>query len=154
MSGREGSKSRVTKTEGRGHVVGVGFRVRYAETDQMGVVHHASYLVWMEEARMSYVRSRGASYSAIEEAGYFLPVAEARVKYLRPAKFEQELRLECWLKEFQPEVMTFAYELSDQETGEILMTGQTKHACVTAEGEIVALPEGWIQTHLPEFSES
>ena len=65
------------------------FHVRYAETDSMGVVHHAVYLVWFEEGRSAYIREHGSSYAEIEKSGYFLAAAELNAKYRRAARYDQ-----------------------------------------------------------------
>ncbi|MCB9639057.1 MAG: acyl-CoA thioesterase [Myxococcales bacterium] len=126
-------------------------RVRYVETDQMGVVHHASYLDWLEEGRMDYMRQRGLSYSMIEEMGFFLPVVECKVRYLAPARFEQELVLRSWIKELQPLMTVFAYRLEDKHSGTLHLTGQTKHVCVDRAGEVQEIPRAWVERVAPEM---
>ncbi len=125
------------------------FRVRYVETDQMGVVHHASYLDWLEEGRMDYMRKRGLSYAKIEEMGFFLPVVECKVRYLASARFEQELVLFSWIKEIQPLLALFAYRLEDKASGQLLLTGHTKHVCVTRSGEVQEIPHVWVESLAP-----
>ena len=132
----------------------MNFRVRYVETDQMGVVHHASYLAWLEEGRMEYMRQRGLAYTQIEEMGFFLPVVECKVRYLSPARFEQTLRLQTWMKELQPWMAVFAYRLEEQENSRLLLTGQTKHVCVNRQGEMLDIPPDWVSLVAPEYLES
>jgi len=127
------------------------FRVRYVETDQMGVVHHASYLHWMEEGRMDYMRRRGMPYSRIESEGLFLPVVECKVRYLASARFEQEVVLTSWIKEVQPLVCRFSYLLEDKTSGQLLLKAQTKHVCVDRECSIVDYPRSWVKDITPEL---
>src|SRR2546426_85588 len=87
-------------------------RVRYAETDQMGVVYYANYLVWMEVARVEYCKSVGFSYEEMErEDGIFLAVAEANCRYLYPARFDQEVTIETTLSGAHPRMVKFAYQM-------------------------------------------
>jgi acyl-CoA thioester hydrolase len=129
----------------------VDFRVRYVETDQMGVVHHASYLGWLEEGRMDHMRKRGLSYAKIEEMGFFLPVVECKVRYLASARFEQEVILYSWIKEIQPLLALFAYRLEDKTSGQLLLTGHTKHVCVTRAGDVQEIPRAWVEFIAPEL---
>src|SRR6201999_1090605 len=88
------------------------FRVRYAETDQMGVVYYANYLVWMEVGRVAYCKARGFEYKQMEiEDGIFLAVAEARCRYASPARFDEEVVIRTWVEEGNPRMVRFAYEM-------------------------------------------
>lgn len=117
--------------------------VRYAETDAMRVVHHATYIVYFEEARSDYMRQRGENYANFERDGYNLVVAEVNARYLRPAVYGQQVLIKCWIADLQSRGMTFAYEVSNPENGEIHCTGQTKHICVSREGGVSRLPDRW-----------
>src|SRR4051812_38972883 len=93
-------------------------RVRYAETDQMGVVYYANYLVWMEVARVEYCKSAGFSYEAMErEDGIFLAVSEANCRYLYPARFDQEVIVHTSLASAHPRMVRFAYEMRLSDDG-------------------------------------
>ena len=117
-------------------------RVRYAETDNMGVVYYANYLVWMEVARVDYCKSVGFSYEEMErEDGIFLAVAEARCRYLYPARFDQDVTIETTLAEAHPRMVSFAYEMRLTEDGRKLATGETKHVFVGRDLKPVRLPE-------------
>ena len=103
------------------------FRVRYAETDQMGIVYYANYLVWMEIGRVEFCRAAGVAYSAMErEDGILLTVAEANCRYLAPALYDEEIVVLTWLESAHPRMVTFAYEMSTAD-GRKLATGHTKH---------------------------
>ncbi len=117
-------------------------RVRYAETDQMGVVYYANYLVWMEVGRVEYCKSIGFSYEEMErEDGIFLAVAEAHCRYLYPARFDQDVTIETALSDAHPRMVSFSYEIRLTEDGRKLATGETKHVFVGRDLKPVRLPE-------------
>ncbi len=119
------------------------FRVRYAETDAMGIVHHASYLVYFEEGRSNYARQRGSDYATFERSGYYLAVTEANIRYLKPAYYDQQITVRCWVETMKSRSLIFAYEIMNTEVGELLVKGQTKHICITHDGQVSRLPEQW-----------
>jgi acyl-CoA thioester hydrolase len=103
-------------------------RVRYAETDQMGIVYYANYLVWMEVGRVEYCRAAGIRYRDMEiEDGILLTVAEASCRYLSPALYDEEVIVRTWIEEAHPRLIRFGYEMSCAEDGRRLATGETKH---------------------------
>ena len=106
-------------------------RVRYAETDQMGVVYYANYLIWMEVGRVEFCRAQGISYRDIEESnGILLVVAEANCRYLAPARYDDEIRIVTSLTQSTPRMIRFDYELFNQ-SGTRLARGFTKHIFCT-----------------------
>ena len=128
------------------------FFVRYAETDAMGIVHHASYIVYFEEGRTSYARQRGSDYASFERSGYYLTVVEVNVRYLKPAVYGQRVTIRCWIQEMGSRGLTFGYEVVDADTRELHVTGTTKHICITKEGRVAKLPvewRDWVQNALP-----
>lgn len=116
-------------------------RVRYAETDQMGVAHHASYLVWFETGRTEYIRGRGRSYAQIEADGWLLVVVEARCRYLRPARYDDVLIIRTRLRALGPATLEFGYEVLRKQGGEMLAEGATVHAAVDRRGHPRRIPE-------------
>ncbi|GAB1421737.1 thioesterase family protein [Anaerolineales bacterium] len=124
-------------------IVETRFHVRYAETDAMGIVHHASYIVYFEEGRSAFIRAQGSSYAKFEESGYFLAVTALDVKYLRSAKYDQELIVRCWVVKARSRTLTFAYEILNAISHEILVTGTSEHICITREGIIATIPAQW-----------
>ncbi len=120
------------------------FHVRYAETDAMGIVHHASFIVYLEEARSHYSRARGADYAKLIEMGYYLTVAEVHARYAVPAKYGQTLVARCWIDDFKSRSITFGYEITDSATGVIHVTGQTRHICITHDGQVARIPDAWL----------
>jgi acyl-CoA thioester hydrolase len=117
-------------------------RVRYAETDQMGVVYYANYLVWMEVARVEFCKAAGFSYEEMErEDGVLLAVSEARCRYHFPARFDQEVIILTTLAEAHPRMVSFAYEMRLAEDGRKIATGETRHVFVGRDLKPVRLPE-------------
>ena len=121
----------------------VSFYVRYAETDAMGIVHHSNYLVYFEEGRSNYARQRGSDYASFERSGLYLTVAEVNCRYLKPAVYGQLITVRCWLEEMKSRGLTFAYEIVDAGSGDVLMTGWTKHICITHDGRVTTIPAEW-----------
>lgn len=107
-------------------------RVTYAETDRMGFVYYANYLVYFEIGRTEYIRSYGMSYKQIEDAGYMLPVLEASCKYHKPAKYDDVLTIRTSVSEFKGIKLGFSYEIL--RDGVKLVDGTTLHAFVDPDG--------------------
>ncbi len=119
-------------------------QARYAETDQMGVVYYANYLVWMEVARVAYCREAGFEYSDMErESGAYLAVTEAHCRYRSPARFNDTVRIVCRVTEVRSRTVRFAYEM--YRGGELLATGETLHTVTNAQGKTVRMPERYRQ---------
>lgn len=117
-------------------------RVRYAETDQMGVVHHAAYLVWFEAGRVEFCRQRGFDYKRMEiEDDSFIVVAEAQCRYKRPAHFDDLLTVRTCLAESQRRTMRFRYEILNGASREVIATGETLHVVCDRLGRPKSLPE-------------
>ncbi len=103
-------------------------RVRYAETDQMGVVHHAHYFVWMELGRVEYAKAIGFDYKAMEGGdGVLLAVVETHCRYRAPARFDDEVIVKTWIQTASPRMVQFAYEIRRADDNRLLATSQTKH---------------------------
>jgi acyl-CoA thioester hydrolase len=130
----------------------VNLHVRYAETDAMGIVHHASYIVYFEEGRSNYARQRGSDYAQFEQSGFYLTVAEVSARYLQPARYGQQLTICCWIADMKSRGLTFAYEIVDAVSQKLLVTGESKHICITHEGQVTRLPEAWRSWGNPEHS--
>lgn len=125
------------------NAVQTSFHVRFAETDSMGIVHHANYLVWFEEARSAFMRARGTSYTAFEAEGLALAVSEAQVRYISPARYDRLIRVECRVEQVQSRKVTFGYTVLDAGTGRTLATGTTRHICITPQGGVARIPRKW-----------
>jgi acyl-CoA thioester hydrolase len=115
-------------------------RVRYAETDRMGIVYYANYLVWCEVGRVEFMRALGGSYADLEAQGYGLAVAEATVRYLAPARFDDQVRIETTLSGVRSRAVTFDYVISHAETGTRLATAYTALVSIDSSGRPTALP--------------
>ena len=122
-----------------GLVAETRLRVRYAETDAMGVVHHSSYVVWFEAGRSDWMRLTGGSYADLERNGYFLPVTELTVRYLAPLRYDEIATVRTWLGEHRSRGLAFEYEVRD-ESGQIRATGRSGHVCTTRAGRVTSLP--------------
>jgi acyl-CoA thioester hydrolase len=103
----------------------IDFRVRYAETDQMGVVYHSHYLVWCEVGRTEHLRTLGTDYASVERSGINLAVSEAALRYHAPARYDDRVRVETTLSAIRSRVLTFEYLISNADTGERLVTATT-----------------------------
>ena len=118
----------------------VDVEVRYAETDQMGVVHHANYLVWFELARTNLCTASGFHYAGIEELGYHLMVTAAEARYRKGARYGERLQVHCWVDRLASRGLRFSYEVRRED--ELLATGATEHVWVDANtGRLCRTPE-------------
>jgi acyl-CoA thioester hydrolase len=108
--------------------------VRYAETDQMGVVYHSHYLVWCEVGRTEHLRSLGTDYATVEKAGTTLAVAEASLRYHAPARYDDLVRVETTLSSVRSRVITFDYLITNADSGDRLVTARTALIALTPDG--------------------
>jgi acyl-CoA thioester hydrolase len=115
-------------------------RVRYADTDQMGVVYYANYLIWFEVGRTELLRTLGWSYREMEHAGIGLPVIEASCVYHRPARYDDELHIQTTGTLVSGVRMQFDYEIARKPGSELIVRGRTLHAAVNAQGRPSRLP--------------
>ena len=120
-------------------VIETRFRVRFYETDQMGVVHHAAYITWFEEGRSAFTRAIGYPYSQLEREGFSLAVAEVNARYHRAAVYDDEVRVIVCLEQLQSRGMTFSYEVRRASDGELLVTGMTRHISVDKHGQVTRI---------------
>lgn len=117
-------------------------RVRYKDTDQMGMVYYGNYFTFFEIGRVEYMRERGVSYKQMErEDDSYIVVTEARCRYLRPARYDDLLRIRTRVSEARRRSLRFAYEILRHDGGEMLATGETLHVICNREGRPKSLPE-------------
>lgn len=116
-------------------------RVRYAETDKMGVVYYANYLVWFEVGRADLLRSLGWSYREMELAGVSLPVIEAQCTYQRPARYDDEIEIRTAGRMLSPVRMEFDYEVIRRQDSTVAAVGKTVHAALDQSGRPCRLPK-------------
>lgn len=118
----------------------VEFRVRYAETDQMGVVYHTNYLVWCEVGRTDFIRQRGMSYADIERSGIGLAVTELSARFHAAARYDDMVRVRTTLADVRSRGITFDYLITNAATGDRLVTARTALVSIDRTGRLVALP--------------
>ncbi len=116
----------------------VDIEVRYAETDAMGIVHHANYLVWFELARTDLCRQTGTDYAAIERGGHRLTVTRSELRYRRPARYGDRVQVTAWIDSMASRRVRFAYEVRCDD--ELLTTGATEHVWIDGEGRPCRIP--------------
>jgi acyl-CoA thioester hydrolase len=116
-------------------------RVRYSETDQMGVAHNKSYFEWFEIGRTEFCRRKGISYKDIEAHGYYLVVVEAFCKYRKPVRYDEVFLIRVSLREITPKKVIFDYELLTKEERKLIASGYTVHIVTNAKAEVSILPE-------------
>ena len=116
-------------------------RVRYAETDKMGVVYYANYFVWFEVARTDLLRTLGWSYREMELSGVSLPVIEAHCEYARPARYDDEIEIRTTGRMLSPVRMEFNYEVRLTTDATVAATGRTTHASIDQSGRPCRMPE-------------
>ena len=116
-------------------------RVRYAETDQMGIVYHANYLVWMEVGRVEYCRAAGFRYRDLEAEGILLAVVEANCRYISPALYDDEVIVRTAIEEATPRLVRFGYQLFAAEDGRLLAEGFTRHVFCGRDRRAAKLPK-------------
>jgi len=114
---------------------------RYSETDQAGVVHHCVYPVWFEMGRTELLRVNGLAYKNMEEAGVFFVVAELRIKYRQPARYDERLQLETTCSRVTASKVEHTYKLTRCSDGATLAEGSSVLACVGAEGKVRRIPD-------------
>jgi len=120
-------------------------RVRYAETDQMGVVYHANHLIWFEVGRVELLREMGFSYRDMErEEGRFIAVAEVQCRYRAPVYYDDEVVVRTRLKKVRESVVIFSYELVRADDRTLLAEGETTHIVTDSTMEVAALPEKYL----------
>ncbi|MGR3764399.1 acyl-CoA thioesterase [Rossellomorea sp. NS-SX7] len=107
-------------------------QVRYAETDQMGVVYHANYLVWMELGRTKLIEDLGFNYAEIEKVGILSPVVDLNISYKTPVRYGEKALVKTWVEDYDGIRITYAYEIYNGE-GQLAISGQSKHVCVKKE---------------------
>jgi acyl-CoA thioester hydrolase len=121
-------------------------RVRYAETDQAGVVYHSNYLIWFEVGRVELCRDYGFNYRDMEtEADAYLPVIEASVRYRAPARYDDEVVVRTRVVELRSRLIGFTYEVLRASDGTLLAEGETRHVVMNREGRAKALPEKYAE---------
>jgi len=126
-------------------VVEIGVRVRYAETDQMGIVYHSHYAVWFEIGRTEFCRAAGMPYRELEASGLLIPVIGLQCKYRRPARYDDDLCVRTSLPELSARGLTFAYDVVDAQD-HTMADGSTRHIFADVNGRPRRAPERVLST--------
>jgi acyl-CoA thioester hydrolase len=136
MSARHNGHPQISETR---------LRVRYAETDQMGVVYHSNFFIWFEVGRVEFLRQLGFSYRDMEvEDGCAIAVIDARCRYKAPARYDDEVVVRTHLTVLRESVIQFGYELLRAEDGALLAEGDTTHIVVDRQMRKIPLPEKYV----------
>jgi acyl-CoA thioester hydrolase len=121
-------------------------RVRYAETDKMGVVYHSNFVIWFEVGRVELLRQLGFQYKEMEsEDNCHIPVVDLRVRYKAPAQYDDEIVVRTQIKNVRSSLLHFSYEIFRESDRTLLATGETMHIIVDDKLERTALPEKYMQ---------
>jgi acyl-CoA thioester hydrolase len=124
-------------------------RVRYAETDQMGIVYYANYLVWFEIGRTDLCRQHGFAYRDMEQQdGLYIMVAETRCRYKAPAHYDEQILVRTRLRSVRKRVLVFTYEVYREDDNMLLAEGETVHVITDREGHPRALPDRYRELFL------
>ena len=118
----------------------VDHRVNYSETDQMGFVYHANYLVWLDMARTEHLRQTGVTYKDMEERGVFLAVTEARIRYRKAARYDDVVRITCWVRDLASRRVVFGYTVERAATAELIATAETALIALDRQRALARVP--------------
>jgi acyl-CoA thioester hydrolase len=124
------------------HVTETLVRVNYSEIDQMGVVYHARYLVWLDVARTEHLRQSGMSYRELEASGLRLAVSEVSIRYRRPARYDDRIRISCWVRAAESRRVEFGYAVEHADDRRLLATASTSLIALDAGMSLTRLPHG------------
>ncbi len=125
--------------------VDIETRVRYAETDQMGVAYYANYLIWFEIGRAEFCRKKGFRYADLEAQGFRLVVSEVSCRYRGSAKYDEVIVVRTQLKNLNKRKITFAYQILRADGKEVIAEGETQHLSVDTNGKTKSLPEVFLR---------
>lgn len=139
--------------EDRPLLVETTFRVRFAETDAMGVVHHAAYLVYFEEGRSELSRQHDMPYAELERMGYSLALSDVHIRYYVPAVYDDLITVRTWVSKVRSRAIRFNYEVVRTADGQMLVTGETYNICVDRTGQARRIPEEWIGPYKQALAE-
>jgi acyl-CoA thioester hydrolase len=124
-----------------GRITSIEHRVNYSETDQMGVVYHANYFIWLDMARTEHLRDTGVTYKDMEQQGVFLAVTEARIRFRRAARYDDMVRVRCWVRDLASRRVVFGYAVERVGTDELLATAETSLIALDHQHGVARIPE-------------
>lgn len=119
--------------------------VRFAETDAMGVVHHATYVIWFEAGRVAWMEAAQMPYAEIAAGGHHFAVTALRVEYRTAARFGDRVRVVTWLERLRSRQVAFRYEVRHAAGDELLATGVSEHICVDLDGRMAKIPAAVVE---------
>jgi acyl-CoA thioester hydrolase len=119
----------------------ITLRVNYSETDQMGVVYHANYLIWFDRARTELMRETGVTYRELEQQGVYLAVSEVKVRYRAAARYDDLVQVRCWVRDLASRRVIFGYAVERAATAELLATGETALVSLTHQHTLTRIPD-------------
>lgn len=119
------------------------FRVRYSDTDSMGIAHHSAHVIWLENGRTDFCRELGFSYADMEKDGVALAVVDLHCRYRAPAHFEDELVVRTSLRDLHEKRLVFAYRVERPKDNVLIAEGETVHISVNREGKVVRIPQNY-----------
>ncbi len=121
-------------------------KARYHETDQMGIIHHSHYVKWMEDGRVEFLNSIGVGYAEIERHGIVSPVVSLSVEYKSPVRFDEEIEISVYIKEYTGATLVMGYEFFNLSTGKVCTLAQSKH-CFESGGMVISLRRSHPEYH-------
>jgi acyl-CoA thioester hydrolase len=121
--------------------VALDLRVRFAETDQMGIVHHSNYLIWFEAGRVAWMDAAGMPYAEVAAGGNHFAVTSVQVEHRAPARFGDVVRITTWISLLRSRQVRFDYLVQNAADGAVLATGRTEHICVDLAGRMAKIPQ-------------
>ena len=124
-----------------GAISAIEHRVNYSETDQMGFVYHANYVIWLDMARTEHLRAAGMTYKEMEDQGIYLAVTDMRVRYRLPARYDDLLRIRCWIRDLASRRVMFGYAVDRVGTEELLATAETSLIALDHRHALTRIPE-------------
>ena len=127
----------------------ITLRVNYSETDQMGVVYHANYLIWFDRARTELMRETGLAYKELERQGVYLALSEVKIRYRAPARYDDLVQVKCWVRDLGSRRVTFGYAVERDGTGQLLATGETSLVSLTHQHALTRIPEDALERLRP-----
>jgi acyl-CoA thioester hydrolase len=119
----------------------VEHRVNYSETDQMGVVYHANYVIWLDMARTEHLRETGVTYKEMEAQGIFLAVTDLRIRYRLAARYDDLIRIRCWVRDLASRRVTFGYAVERAANADLLATAETALIALDTTHHLSRIPE-------------
>lgn len=124
-------------------------KVNYYETDKMGITHHSNYVRWMEEAKMDFMKAIGLGMKEMESAGFTSPVVSIECRYKHTTTFDDEIKIDVSVEEYNGVKLSLAYVMTDRTTGAVVSTGRSSNCFIDADGRPIA-----VKKHFPDFDEA